>query len=147
MEYLEQAEAQLQMLRPQEPGAVDALRGMQVGGPLRARSAPLGGWVGALLVTVTRRGTAQDELVAGGHMRAPPDAALAKAGAAKARKAARRGAPAKRAYRAFTSPAGLQARGARRPGSPHPAAVPGVPRRIGAARRCWSGGTRARTTS
>ncbi len=60
----------------------------------------------------TRRGAAQDELVAGGHMRPPPDAALAKAGAAKARKAARRGAPAKRAYRAFTSPAGLQARGA-----------------------------------
>ncbi|KAK9843833.1 hypothetical protein WJX81_008320, partial [Elliptochloris bilobata] len=80
IEYLEQMEVQLHMLTPEEPGAAEVLRGMQ------------------------------EELVSGGFMRAPPQAALAKAGAAKARKAVKRagGAPAKRAYREFTSPAGLR---------------------------------------
>lgn len=48
--------------------------------------------------------------MSGGLMRAPPQAALAKASAAKARKAVKRSrsAPAKRSFREFTSPAGLQ---------------------------------------
>ena len=52
----------------------------------------------------------QDELVLGGHMRPPPQAALAKVAAVKARKAVKRagGAPGKRAFREFTSPAGLK---------------------------------------
>lgn len=52
----------------------------------------------------------QDELVQGGHMRAPPQAALAKVAAVKARKAVIRagGAPGKRAFREFISPAGLK---------------------------------------
>lgn len=52
----------------------------------------------------------QDELVLGGHMRPPPQAALAKVAAVKARKAVKRagGSPGKRAFREFTSPAGLK---------------------------------------
>ena len=55
----------------------------------------------------------QDELVLGGHMRPPPQAALAKVAAVRARKAVKRagGAPGKRAFREFTSPAGLKVGG------------------------------------
>eukprot|EP00884_Botryococcus_braunii_P014256 jgi/Botrbrau1/22831/Bobra.0132s0154.1 len=81
LEYLQEVEVQLSLLDPAEPGALAALKDMQ------------------------------EEMVAGKYLRPPSDAALAAKGAAKARKAAKRGGASgtpKNQFRRFTSPGGFE---------------------------------------